>query len=194
MDIYEMLANHISELVPLTDEDNSIIRDVFEKRELRKKEILLFKGDVSRHMRFIANGCLRAYNIDEKGQEHILQFGLEGWWVNDLYSYLTETPAKFFVQAVEKSVVLQIHKDTLEQLFDRSPRIERFFRLKFQNAYVALQDRTVHALSKPAEERYADFRKTYPEIEQRVPQYMIASYLGITPEFLSSIRNKISKS
>lgn len=154
----------------------------------------MFKGDISRHMRFIMNGCLKCYHIDEDGNEQILQFGIEGWWINDLYSYLTQTPAKYFIQAIEDSCVFQIERNSLEQLYKQIPSIERFFRIKIQNAYVTLQDRTIHSMSKPAKQRYLDFRTSYPKIEQRVPQYMVASYLGVTPEFLSSIRNEITNS
>nr|WP_276611342.1 Crp/Fnr family transcriptional regulator [Fodinibius halophilus] len=161
---------------------------------MQKKEILLFKGDVSRHMRFITNGCLKCYHIDEAGNEQILQFGIEGWWINDLYSYLTQTPAKYFIQAIENSSLLQIERNALKKLYNESPAIERFFRIKIQNAYVALQDRTIYSMSKSAKQRYLDFRTSYPNIDQRVPQYMVASYLGITPEFLSSIRNDITNS
>lgn len=153
--------------------------------------MLLFKGDVSNHMRFIEQGCLRAYNIDAAGNEHILQFGIEGWWVNDLYSYITQEPADGFIQALEPSRVLQIHRDKLNELFNTIPALERFFRLKIQSAYVALQERTIHSMSKTAEQRYLDFRHKYRDIEQRVPQFMVASYLGITPEHLSSLRKKL---
>lgn len=192
MDLYQILINHITDLVPLDKPSINLIRERFKPKHLRKKEILLFKGDISEHMRFITKGCLRNYNIDENATEHILQFGVEGWWINDLYSYLTETPATFFIQALEDSVVLQINKNELTKLFDKAPALERFYRIKFENAYVALQNRTIHGMSKPIEERYSDFRNTYPEIEQRVPQFMIASYLGITPESLSRVRKRMS--
>ncbi|WP_020402324.1 Crp/Fnr family transcriptional regulator [Gracilimonas tropica] len=192
MDSHQLLIDHISEIVSLDDSIKSLIRERFIPRHLKKKEMLLYKGDVSHHMRFIAEGCLRNYNIDENAQEHILQFAVKGWWINDLYSYLTETPATFFIQALEDSVVLQISKNELTKLFDEAPALERFYRIKFENAYVALQNRTIHGMSKPIEERYSDFRNTYPEIEQRVPQFMIASYLGITPESLSRVRKRMS--
>lgn len=153
--------------------------------------MLLFPGEVSSHMRFIANGCLRAYYMDEMAKEHVVQFGIEGWWVNDLYSYLTQTPAKQFVQALEPTTILQIHRDSLNKLYDQVPAIERFYRLKFEKAYISLQDRTINSMSKTAEERYLEFRTKYRGIEQRVPQYMIASYLGITPEFLSALRKNL---
>jgi CRP-like cAMP-binding protein len=186
-----LLAN-IRQLVPLTGTDEAYIVEAFKPRTLRKKEILLPAGEVSVHMRFVAKGCLRSYYLDEKAQEHTLQFGIEGWWVNDLISYLTGQPATHFVQAIEPSTVWQVHRDTLEKLFGQAPIMERFFRLKIQGGYVALQERTVQAMSRPAEERYLAFRTRYREIEQRVPQYMVASYLGITPEFLSAIRARMA--
>ena len=192
MEEYKLLIDNIRELVVLNEEDIPSIIKAFKPRHLKKKETLLFKGQVSIHMRFISKGCLRTYYIDEKGMEHILQFGIEQWWVNDLYSYLTQKPSKNFIQAVEESVVLQIHKESLEKLFKDVPSIERFFRLRIQSGYVALQERTIDSMSQTAEQRYQEFLSKYRHIEQRVPQYMVASYLGITPEFLSNIRKKIS--
>ena len=192
MNPMDRLILHLRDSILLTNHEVEIIKDSFKTITLKKKEILLYAGDVSLHMRFIAKGCLRSYYMDEEAREHIIQFGIEGWWVNDLYSYVTRTPAKQFIQAVENSVVLQIHRDTLDELYDQIPAIERFFRFKFEKAYVALQDRTINTMSKTAEERYFEFRSKYRNIEQRVPQYMIASYLGITPEFLSALRKKVS--
>lgn len=190
MDPIDTLIQHFRERIVLTDHDARCVGECFHVVTLKKKEVLLHTGEVSSHMRYIAEGCLRSYYMDEEAREHIIQFGIDGWWVNDLYSYLTRTPAKQFIQALEHSVVLQIHRDTLNQLYDQVPAIERFFRFKFEKAYVAVQDRTLNTLSKTAEERYFEFRSKYRDIEQRVPQYMIASYLGITPEFLSALRKK----
>ncbi|MFC4220056.1 Crp/Fnr family transcriptional regulator [Flagellimonas marina] len=191
METKELLLKHLLETITLGPNDENCVLDSFTELKLQKKEVLLFAGDVSSHMRFIAKGCLRAYYMDEAAKEHVVQFGVEGWWVNDLYSYLTQTPAKQFVQALEPSVVLQIHRDALRDLYNKVPAMERFYRLKFENAYVALQDRTINAMSKSAEERYLEFRTKYRGIEQRVPQYMIASYLGMTPEFLSALRKNL---
>ncbi|WP_417611909.1 Crp/Fnr family transcriptional regulator [Owenweeksia hongkongensis] len=187
----QLLIQHIQEQVSLSDEESHLISQTFTSKVLDKKEMLLFKGDVSNHMRFIEKGCLRAYNIDDAGNEHILQFGIEGWWVNDLFSCITQQPAQGFIQALEPSRILQIHRESLDELFKTVPVMERFFRLKIQSAYVALQERTIHSMSKTAEQRYLDFRNKYRNIEQRVPQYMVASYLGITPEHLSSLRKKL---
>lgn len=187
----DKLIKHLRQTITLTNEEAVIVRNSFKEQHLEKKEVLLFAGEISSHMQFIAEGCLRAYYMDEEAKEHIVQFGIEEWWVNDLYSYLTKTPSKQFVQALEKSTILQIQQDTLNKLYDEVPAIERFFRLKFEKAYVAFQYRTIDAMAKSAEERYLEFRTKYRDIEQRVPQYMIASYLGITPEFLSALRKNL---
>ncbi len=190
--LFEPLIRNVRELVAIDDAELTRFLEAFRTVELGKKEILLFKGDTSHHMRFVSQGCLRSYFIDSAGHEFTIQFGISGWWVNDLYSYLTQTPAKHFIQAVVPSSVLQIHRDRLEALFGQVPAVERFFRIKIQNAYVALQDRTLHAMSQPLEERYLEFRRKYRDIEQQVPQYMIASYLGATPEHLSAVRKNIN--
>lgn len=184
------LIMHITRLVKLSDEEEQLLLNAFKRIDLGKKEFLLQEGDPSNHMRFIEKGCLRSFYLDKDGKEHILQFGIEDWWINDLYAYLSRTPARHFLQALESTTVWQIHRDQLEKLFVQVPQMERFFRLKIQNAYVASQQRSIKSLSQTAEERYLDFRRQYRSIEQRVPQYMIASYLGITPEHLSAIRKK----
>lgn len=191
--MHEALIQNIKEIVPLSKEDISLIQDFFKPVYLRKKQFLLQKGEYSNHMRFIAEGCLKLYRIDESGREHILQFGTTGWWMNDLYAYLVEKPTTYFIQAITDSVVLQIYRDHLNELFDKIEMMDRFFRIKTQKGYVALQERTIHSMSQTAEERYTDFVQQYRIIEQQIPQYMIASYLGITPEHLSSIRKKISR-
>jgi len=189
---HQLLIDHICQVVRLNDHDIERVIDSFKPRVLKKKEILLRPGEISAHMRFITSGCLRTYYIDHKDQEHTLQFGIENWWINDLYSYITNTPARFFIQAVEAASLLQVQKKALEELFLTVPAMERFFRIKIQSAYVALQERTIDALSKQAEQRYIDFLNKYRSIEQRIPQYMVASYIGVAPESLSFIRKKIS--
>ena len=193
MNPIDKLKKHFRKSITLTDDEAELISDYFTITELKKKEILLFAGEQSSHMRFISEGCLRSYYMDGEAKEHIIQFGIEDWWINDLYSYLTNTPSKQFIQAIDNSVVLQIHKDKLNELYDNIPAIERFFRFKFENAYVSLQERMITTMSRTAEERYIDFRSKYRAIEQRVPQYMVASYLGITPEFLSKLRKNTTQ-
>ena len=184
----EILIQNINELVQLNEAEAAVIANAFDTVNLKKKDFLLRAGDRSNHMRFITTGCLRLYNIDAAGKEHILQFGIQGWWINDLFAYLTEKPATYFIQAITNSTVLQIQRDRLNELFDQIPKLDRFFRIKTQNGYVALQERTIHSMSQTAEVRYTAFVERYRSMEQEIPQYMIASYLGITPEHLSAIR------
>lgn len=191
--IYKVLIHKIEELVPLKEEDILLIKEAFKPVYLKKKQFLLQKGESSNHMRFIAEGCLKQYSIDDTGKEHILHFGIQGWWVNDLYAYLNKTPSTFYVQAITESTVLQIHRDQLNQLFDSIHMMDRFFRILTQNGYVTLQERTINSMSQTADERYYDFIKKYREMEQQIPQYMIASYLGITPEHLSTLRKNLAQ-
>lgn len=190
----EVLIDHMRQLVSLSDDEAEIVSSAFKEKQLKKKEFLLKKGDSSHYMRFISSGCLKVFSIDIDGNERILQFGVNGWWVNDLYGYLTGQPSSYFIQAITNSTVLQVHKNVLDQLFDQIPSLDRFWRIKIQNAYIALQERTMNLMRESAEERYARFISQYRDMEQSIPQYMIASYLGVTPEHLSAIRKKISKS
>jgi len=120
-------------------------------------------------------------------------FAVEDWWTGDLYSFLTQTPATFNIDALEDTEVLQISKPNLEKLYESVPKFERFFRFQFQNAFVAQQQRIMQSLSFTAEERYLHFINKYPQLEQRIPQKQVAAYLGITPEFLSMLRRKLAK-
>lgn len=191
MNSHQTLIAHILELVNLNEDERKIVHESFESVHLSRKSFLLRKGDPSNHMRFVAHGCVKVFSIDEEGNEHVLQFGITGWWVNDLYAYLTEKPAHYFIQAVVDSTILQIHRDRLNLLYDQVPMMDRFFRIKTQSGYVALQERTIDAMSLTAEQRYRVFIERYRQMEQQIPQYMIASYLGITPEHLSTIRKKL---
>lgn len=193
-ELYTPLIESINSLVDISEQELELVISSFRPKMIAKKEFLLNKGDVSNHMRFITEGCLKSFTLDNKGQEHILQFGIKGWWINDLYSYLSKKPATHFIRAIQSSIVLQIHRDSLEKLYDQVPPLERFFRIKFQIAYTSLQERHLDEMSLTAKERYEDFQKKYRDIEQSVPQYMVASYLGITPEHLSSLRKNSQSS
>lgn len=190
--MHSTLIRNIRELVPISDKEEELICAAFKPLHVNKKDHLLQKGDFSNHMRFVSEGCMKVYSINEEGQEHILQFGISGWWINDLYAYLTQKPASLFIQAITDSLMFQIHRDQLNVLYDEVPMMDRFFRIKTQNGYVALQERTIRSMSLTAEYRYTEFINRYRDMEQQIPQYMIASYLGITPEHLSVIRKKMS--
>lgn len=189
-DIISQLTKHFQEIVPLQDNEIDLVIQKLEFIQLKKKDYLLREGQVSRHMRFIAQGSLYAYHIDEKGKENITQLGIENWWVNDLYSYLSELPSRMFIQANEDTFVVQISKNNLELLYKEVLAISEFWRLKMQSAYVTLQERTFEHSRVDAYTKYRNFVTAYRNIEQRFPQYMIASYLGITVEYLSYLRKK----
>jgi len=194
--MYDLILKNISRFITLTPDEEQYFISLLKTKEIRKKEYLLQEGDVSRHQYFVNKGCLRTYTIDEKGLEHIIQFAIEDWWTGDMYSFLTQTPARFTIDALENSELLCLEKNALEELYTRIPKFERFFRHLLQNAFVALQERIVGSLSQPADERYCTFITKYPDMEKRLPLKQIASYLGITPESLSRIRGnyiKVSK-
>lgn len=186
----EVLVQHLQQTIALNDKEIQRISEVAEIVLLKRKELLLQPGQLSQHMRFIAQGSARCYYLDENTQEHTLQIGIEEWWINDLYSFLTQKESKLFIQSIEPATIVQISRENLEQLYAEIPAISTFFRLKIQSAYVALQERTIEHMSADVFTRYQRFIKEYRNIEQRVPQYMIASYLGVTPEFLSYLKKK----
>jgi len=190
--MYDLILKNISRFITLTPEEEQYFTSILKIKKLKKKQYLLQEGDITRHEYFVNKGCLRTYAIDEKGQEHIIQFAIEDWWTADLGSFISQSPADLNVQCLEDSELIQISYNDLQQLYIEIPKLERFFRIIIQNAFVAAQKRIINNLSLPAMERYIRFRDQYPKIEQRVPQYMIASYLGITKEFLSKIRAQLT--
>ncbi|WP_207515371.1 Crp/Fnr family transcriptional regulator [Longitalea luteola] len=189
----DALVNTLSKYVTLTPEEVTIVGSLFTFRTFRKHQYILQEGEITRHETFIVKGVTRTFEVDEKGQEHVLQFGLEDWWVGDLYSFLTETPAKSNIDCLEDTQVYQITKPNLETLYEKVPKMERHFRIVIQNAYIAAIKRVASSLAKSATERYLDFTSQYPQIEQRVPNHQIASYLGITPQSLSRLRSQPHK-
>jgi CRP-like cAMP-binding protein len=161
------------------------------RMQLRKKQYLLQEGDVGKMIAFVGKGALRAYSVDDNSNEHIIQFGLEGWLISDLYSFLTGEPATYNIDALEDSELVLISKSAHEELLQTMPKYETFTRLNITGAYLAMQRRLTSIISASVEERYQDFIALYPHIAQRVPQHMIASYMGLTPETLSRIRKRI---
>lgn len=188
--MYKTLLEHVNNFVSLNEEEMLLLQSSFRTRKLKKKQFLLIIGEVARLESFVTKGCLKTYYIDGKGEEHIVQFAVENWWTGDLYSFLTQTPSIYNIEVLEDCEVLQIDKEILDNLYIQLPKMERYFRMLVQNAYIASTRRVLGTISQPAEERYLDFIKKYPDLEQRIPQYMVASYLGITPEFLSKIRRR----
>jgi CRP-like cAMP-binding protein len=188
---YSLLLANVGRHIQLTAEEQACFTALLRPRTVRRRQYVVQAGEECRYETFVVQGCLRAYYVDANGFEHNLMFAVEDWWTGDLFSFLTGTPASLNVEALEDSEVLQLDKPALEQLYQQVPKFERYFRLMIQNAFVAQQQRIVAALSASAEERYRAFRSRYPALEQRVPQRHIASYLGVTPEFLSKLRKQV---
>jgi len=158
--------------------------------ELKKKEYLLTEGQVCKFNYFVEKGCIRMFYINDKIVEQTTQFALEEWWLSDYFSFAKQLPSQYSIQAVEKSLVVAIDYQLQDKLFDEIPQLERYFRIMMQRALAASQLRVklIYQLSK--EEMYKHFNTSFPHFFQRVPQYMIASYLGLTPEYLSELRKK----
>ena len=188
---FDLILENVGRHIRLEKAEADFFISLLQRRSFLRKEYLLRQGEICRFETFIVKGCLRTYTIDENGLEHIVMFGVENWWVSDLSSFLTQTPATYYIDALEATEVLQITKENLEKLYVKVNKFERFFRLILQNAYVAQQNRINQNLSFTAEQRYLDFMKKYPELEQRISQKQLSAYLGITPVFLSMIRRKL---
>jgi len=175
----------------LSDDDfDQFSKLLFEKR-LDKKALLLEEGNICNYVYFVEEGSSYSYITDEKGDKHAIQFALEGYWISDLYSFYSGRKAIYSIETLEPVKVLMLNKESFEKACCTIPLIDRFFRILIQNAYVALQYRIAKTNSEDAEHRYEEFAKMYPAFVQRIPQYLIASYLGIKPQSLSRIRKEM---
>jgi len=193
MSSFDTLQVYLQTRASFTDSDFDFIRKIFLPRTLRANEPLQRAGEVSKYAAFVARGCLRSYVIDPKGKEHIVLFAPENWWLADNTSLATKTPSKYFMDAIEDSDVLLIDPPSHERLVESIPAYAAAFRKGLQKHSAAKDQRIVNSLSSSAEERYLDFLAMYPTIVSRVPQWMLASYLGVSPETISRIRRKLSQ-
>lgn len=189
--MYELFFQKFKEKVPLASREEENIKSYLTPKKIRKRQYLLQEGDICKALAFVEKGMLREYLVDDAG-EHIIQFAIEGWTIADLMSFLTAEPATFNIDAIEDSELVLIGKGAHEELLLREPKYETYMRLLMTNAYVALQKRLTSFISAPVEDQYTTFTRMYPDIVQRVPQHMIASYMGLTPETLSRVRKKIA--
>ena len=188
------LIDYFNKILPLNDEEKAFVEEVFKERRVKRRQYILQEGDFCKHNTFVLEGCFKMYFVDDNGKEHNLQFAIENWWIGDIGSFHNEEPSKLYIEAIENSVILQIKKEDQLRLFVDYPKFNRIFRMLAENAMVGLQQRTIQNISSTAEERYLDFLKRYPQFFNRISNVQIASYLGVTPEFLSAIRKKIAKS
>jgi len=191
---FDPIIQNVTQHIRLDREEIERFTAYLEPRTFKKKSFILRSGDTCLHETFVVKGCAKIFYTDAEGVEHIVKFAVENWWTMDLESFAQQTPAFYSIQTLEDTETLQLSKANHDALYDRVPQFEKFSRILFQNAYILLQHRLTQNLFVAAEEKYNQFAKKYPGLELRIPQKEIASYLGITPEFLSMLRNRRTKS
>lgn len=191
---HQRILNEIGKYVQLSEQDQHEIIKRLQVKKVRKKQYLVVPDEVCRVEHFINAGCFRAFYVGDDGKEYITKFGVENCWITDLQSFHSGEPATLYVEALEPGELVVIKKDDMEQLFKTVPLLNNYFRIIYQHSLIAQHYRVLSAISSTAEHQYLQFISRYPDLEQRVPQYMIASYLGVTAEFLSRIKLNLMKS
>lgn len=191
--MYEQLRKSIHKYVSLSDDEWELCKNNFRPKRMQKRQFLLQEGDICQQIAFIEKGALFSYSVDQSGNQHVMQFGFEGWWIADLHSFFTDTPSTLNIEILEDAELLLIDRKNHDQLMQEIPGYERYQRIIIQNAYVALQQRVENALGRTAEEKYTRLIKQQPEFINRVPLHLVASYLGMSPETLSRVRSQMSK-
>lgn len=186
------IIQHFSNYLPLSDSEILELKSKLIERKVKRRQFILQEGDVCKHYTFVVNGCFKMYKIDAKGIEHNLQFAIENGWIADIGSFHSEKPSELYIEALEQSTILQIAKPDLLFLYSNYPKFDRNFRVLIENAFINIQKRVLQNISSTAEERYLDFLKNHPNLFNRISNVQIASYIGVTPEFLSKIRRNIT--
>ena len=188
--MYKSIIENIRKVVDLNDSEVAVFNRFVETHHFKKKEIILPESKVCQKLYFVEKGCLRMYFINKKGVEHITQFALDGWWISDFQSLMNHTPSDYYIQAIEESNIVSIDNQQLDILLTELPQLEKYFRILMQKAVAGAQLRSKLLYEMSKEEFYFHFSTSFPDFMVRVPQYMIASYLGLTPEYLSELRKK----
>ena len=186
-----LFIDFINKYVTLSDLEAERILERVKLRKYLKGQYVVQQGDVCRYSGFVISGCTRTFYVEDNGEEHIVMFSIENWWASEIGSFVSQEPSDYNVQCIENTELIQLSFEDQEILFKEIPKLERFFRLILEQAFVASQKRIVSSFSLSAKEQYIQFTKQYPEIEKRIPQYMAASYLGISKEFLSKIKKQL---
>lgn len=187
--ILQNIAKHVS----LTTEEETLFLSKIETKQFKAKTILLSSGEIANCTYFVNSGILRSFNINDNIIEHVLHFACEGWWIGDMYSYISEKPGNLFIEVLEDAELVIISKENHQILYKEIPKLERFFRILAENSLVAHQERLMDNLSLSAEERFEKMCKKYPSLIQKVAQKHLASYIGVTPEFFSKMKARLLK-
>jgi CRP-like cAMP-binding protein len=187
----DLLLHHLKKHIQLTEAEELVILSAQVTRKFKRGDFLTKEGEVNRYTNFIVSGSAKVYYIDQAGQEHIIQLGIQEWWIGDYSSFITQTVGILYTEALSPTETASFSYDVLQELYFQVPALERFFRLLTQNAYATFHKRVLESLSMDAEQRYTAFRESYPEMDQQLSQKDIASYLGMSAEFLSKIKKRI---
>ena len=187
--IIQNIAKHVS----LTPDEQNLFLSKTATKIFKAKTILLSAGELSNETYFVNSGILRSFYINDNIIEHVLHFACEGWWIGDMYSYISEKPGNLFIEVLEDTEIVMLSKENHQELYQKIPKLERFFRILAENSLVAHQERLMDNLSLTAEERFEKFCFKYPTLIQRVAQKQIASYIGVTPEFFSKMKSRLLK-
>ncbi|MBO0329895.1 Crp/Fnr family transcriptional regulator [[Muricauda] lutisoli] len=188
---HEPLIEHVKNQVVARPEDLLLFTSKLREVAVAKGKFLLRPNTYVKHEYFVVEGCLSAYYLDKKGNKNIVQFAIENWWLGDFDAFYNGVPSKLYIEALEDSTLLAINHDDLQTLFQQAPIFERYFRLLVTSAFISLRKRILSSLGKSVKERYLEFCESYPNIEDRVPNYQIANYLGVSAEGLSRARRKL---
>ncbi|NCT94378.1 MAG: Crp/Fnr family transcriptional regulator [Chitinophagaceae bacterium] len=186
-----LLFNNFKKYIQLTATEEEAIRSLVTRNKYEKGDMLSREGEVNRYTHFIIEGSVRVYYVDQEGQQHVVQLGIQDWWVSDYASFITQQPAQLQVEALEPTETYSFSYDRLQDAYIQIPALERFFRLLIQKAYASFQQRILQSLSMDATQRYESFRQQYPEMDRQIAQKHIASYLGMSAEFLSKVKKRI---
>lgn len=194
MDSFQPLIDHISKKISLTEDEVKEFISYFKVTKIKKRQFIIQPDFVPKYRNYVVRGAFRAYVVGDEGEEHTVQFAVEDWWISDYNGYIFQHPASMFVMALEDSTILQIDYESEQNLKAANHKFETFFRKMAESSVAAMQRRLISNLTKTAEQRYEEFEEKYPSITQRVPQYALASFLGMTTQYLSKLRNiRVSK-
>jgi CRP-like cAMP-binding protein len=189
MNSTQPLVDHIVARVALLPEEVQEFVSYFKLTKIKKRQFIIQPDFVAKYRNYVLEGAFRAYVVADEGEEHTIQFAVEDWWISDYNSYIYQVPASMFVIAIEDSVILQIDFESEQKLKASNPKFETFFRIMAERSFAGMQKRLISNLTKTAEERFTEFEEKYPKIATRVPQYTLASFLGMTTQYLSKLRN-----
>lgn len=186
MSIYTNIANHIA----LKPSEREYLDTKLQLKHIPKKTMLLEQGEVAKKFYYVDQGSLRAFNTNTKGKESTIMFAMKDWWITDMYAFMNQKPALLSIETLEKCTLVELDFTAMESVLEKLPKLERYFRILFQRAYVREQLRVLDNISNDVEQRYFRFVEKYPDVSRKITQKQLASYLGVTPEFLSQIKNK----